>query len=261
MVKCPWIFPLFLCSTVNAFVQVATATPVLPSSTTAMQGSLEQFAPDAAKLFGNMITPASIMAGAIMPLGFASQLDFNGDAAKESKFAQILRKIFPMACVASFSSNLLVVMWSSVAVNQLTENKPAVAASVWHLIQRDYTVEWAAVNGHFVVGLLGFMWLVATKAFFIGGQGPIGKSAFTLTFSAMISAISIVNRGIARGGGAPGLRFGSSVVGLLRTYTLLFYKRSFSGFSPMEWTAVALAVYSLFNASKFMYTNFKAKTE
>lgn len=259
MVKSPWIL-LALCSAVNAFVQVATAAPVVPS-TTAMKGSLQQFAPEAAKLFGNMITPASIMAGAIMPLGFASQLDFKGDPANESKFAQILRKIFPVVCVASFVSHLLVVMFSSVTVNQLTENKPQVAESVWHLIQRDYAVEWAAVNGHFVMGLLGFMWLVATKAFFIGGQGAIGKSSFTLALSGMLSAVSIVNRGIARGGGAPGLRFGSSIVGLLQSYVVLFYKRSLSGISPMEWSAAALAIYSVFNASKFMLTTFKAKTD
>ena len=47
---------------------------------------LDQFAPAAAVLFGNMITPASILGGAIIPISFASGLNFNGDK-NESKFS------------------------------------------------------------------------------------------------------------------------------------------------------------------------------
>jgi hypothetical protein len=284
-IKSPLILLLLCFSTVHAFAAAAAAqfwlvTTMTPGAgatktatiTTAMKAtvSLSQFAPDAASLFRNMITPASIMAGGA--LGLASQIDFHGagddpkennQKKKETRFAQVLRKIFPLICVASFTSHLLVVVWASVAVNQLSENKPAVAESVWHLIQRDYALEWAAVNGHFVLGLLGFLWLVATKAYFMGGQGPMGQSAFTLALSAMLVAVSIVNRGIAKGGGAPGLRFGSSVIGLLHTYLSLFYQRSLATFSPVEWAAVALALASLFNAARFMIATFlkTAKTE
>jgi hypothetical protein len=264
--KSPFIF-LLLCSGVNAFAKLSLVTALgvaaKAKTTTAVHAaapSLAQFAPDAASLFRNMITPASIMAGGA--LGLSSAIDFNGHPALEGKFAQVLRKVFPLACVASFTSHLLVVVWASVAVNQLSENKPALAASVWDLIQRDMALEWAAVNGHFVMGLLGFMWLVATKAYFMGGQGPMGQSAFALALSAMLSAVSIVNRGIAKGGGTPGLRFGSSVIGLLHTYMSLFYRRSLATFSPMEWSAVALAAASLFHAARFMIGTFeKAKTE
>ena len=55
------------------------------SSTTARDASLQQFAGPASNLFGNMITPASILCGAIIPLCFASGLDFDGPA-DESKF-------------------------------------------------------------------------------------------------------------------------------------------------------------------------------
>ena len=46
-----------------------------------------QYAPAAASLFGNMITPASILGGAIIPISFASGLAFYGDG-DESKFAK-----------------------------------------------------------------------------------------------------------------------------------------------------------------------------
>jgi hypothetical protein len=51
------------------------------------KASLEQFAPAAADLFGNMITPASILCGAIIPISFASGLDFNS-GPNESKFGK-----------------------------------------------------------------------------------------------------------------------------------------------------------------------------
>jgi hypothetical protein len=55
------------------------------SSGTSRDASLEQFAGPASDLFGNMITPASILCGAIIPLCFASGLEFDGPA-DESKF-------------------------------------------------------------------------------------------------------------------------------------------------------------------------------
>jgi hypothetical protein len=47
---------------------------------------LGQYAPAVAALFGNMITPAAILGGAIIPISFASGLDFIGDK-DETKFA------------------------------------------------------------------------------------------------------------------------------------------------------------------------------
>lgn len=140
----------------TAFLSPVRATPSsLPA--------VAQFAPEAASLFGNMITPASIMAGALVPIGFTAGLGFDSSSSSESKFARTLRHLFPYCCVAGFTSQLMAVMWAVVSVNQLTENKPALAQSVWELLQRDYAMEWAAVNGHFVVGLLLFMWIIATK--------------------------------------------------------------------------------------------------
>ena len=54
---------------------------------TSRQAILGQYASEAAALFGNMITPASILGGAIIPVSFASGLDFYGDK-DESKFAK-----------------------------------------------------------------------------------------------------------------------------------------------------------------------------
>ena len=95
---------------------VLSSTPPLVDTKLDAAPPLAQFAPEAAKLFGNMITPASIMGGAIVPIGFTAGLDFYGSKG-ESKFAKVLRRIFPFVCVAGFTSQLLAVIWASVTVN------------------------------------------------------------------------------------------------------------------------------------------------
>ena len=161
----------------------------------------------------------------------------------------VLRKLFPFVSVSSLASLLISVLWSSVMVNQLTENKPALAASVWDLLQRDYALPWAAVNSHFVLGMLGFMWLIGTKAFFMGGGLPV----FTLAMSAMTMMISIVNRGVARGGGKEVYRYGSSIVGLVSSYLSMLFQRSRVSFSPLEYVAAGLFFVSCLSYAKYVW--------
>ena len=161
----------------------------------------------------------------------------------------VLRKMFPFVSVTSLASLLISVLWSSVMVNQLTENKPALAASVWDLLQRDYALPWAAVNSHFVLGMLGYMWLIATKAFFMGGGPPV----FTLAMSAMTMMVSIVNRGVASGGGKEMHRFGSSIVGLICSYLSMLFQRSKASFGPLEYAAAGLFLVSCSNYAKYVW--------
>lgn len=134
-------------------------------------------------------------------------------------------------------------MWASVAVNQLAESKIEMAESVWHLLQRDFALPWAAVNSHFVVGMLGFMAVIGIKAFFMANQGLSGMSAAGLAMSGLIMMTSIVNRGVAAGGG-PNQRYGTSVLALFSTYVRLLMKRSMHSFGLLEWTGVGMAIAS-----------------
>ena len=111
-----------------------------------MQGSLDQYAPQAVSLFQNMITPASIIAGAIVPMAFASPLPIKSDNPSENRRSWvIMRKAYNVAALLSLLSNLLAVMWSVIAVNQLTETKIAQAESVWHLLRRDFDLSWYVI--------------------------------------------------------------------------------------------------------------------
>jgi hypothetical protein len=127
------------------------------SSGTALQSSLQQFAPQAVNLFNNMKTPASILAGALVPLGLLAPLPpadaeppvaIVPDGSTKSKGAassqarrraglrslvpKILRRSYVVVAVLSLLSELISVMWATVAVNQLIETHVAPAESVWY---------------------------------------------------------------------------------------------------------------------------------
>jgi hypothetical protein len=141
-------------------------------------------------------------------------------------------------------------LWATTVVNQLTENPPAMAASVWHLLQRDYKLQWAAVNSHFVLGMFGYMWLIGTKAYFMGGKHP---AVFGLAMSGMMFMLSIVNRAVAKGGGSVAARYGSNVFGLLSTYTSLLFRRARESFGPLEFVAVGIFIVSSISYAKYVW--------
>jgi hypothetical protein len=153
---------------------------------------------------------------------------------------------------ASLASLLVAITCSSVSVNQLAEHKPDLAASVWELLQRDYALPWTAVNSHFVFGVLGFMWLVGSKAYFMTGPGG-GPAVFGIALSGMTAMISIINRGVASGGGKVGQRFGASVFGLVQSYLGLLWKHTRNTSGPLEYVAVALFVGSVIGYTRHVW--------
>ncbi len=111
---------------------------------------------------GNMRTPASIIAGSLVGLAISFPLLIKTpDGKVESRFEKSLRLAYTVVGVMSMLSQLISIMWATVAVNQLIET-----ASVWALLKRDFDLEWAAVNAHFVLGMFGFCFLIRTRAVF-----------------------------------------------------------------------------------------------
>ena len=71
-------------------------------------------------------------AGALLPLGFLSPLPVpNEDDKPEGTFRKALRLSYQVVAILSLMSELISVMWATVAVNQLTETHIAPAQSVW----------------------------------------------------------------------------------------------------------------------------------
>ena len=205
---------------------------------------LADYSSATASLFNNMKTTASILAAAMVPVGLLSPLKFEPDES-DGRLEIFLRRSYPIFAVTSLTSELLSVMWATIAVNQLVETKLELTTSVWHLILRDFQMPWVATNAHFVLGMMGFMWVVCSRAYFVANKGPIGASCAGIGLASFLLLTSIVNRGVAAGGGE-GLRFGTNILSLFYTYGHLLVKRAFTTetFGPLELGAIAIALLS-----------------
>ena len=70
-------------------------------------------------------------AGALLPLGFLSPMPVQNESKPEGTFRKTLRLSYQVVAILSLMSELVSVMWATVAVNQLTETRIAPAQSVW----------------------------------------------------------------------------------------------------------------------------------
>ncbi|CAB9525267.1 expressed unknown protein [Seminavis robusta] len=257
--------------------------------------ALKDYAPAAASLFNNMKTPASILAGAMIGMGFLSPLPQppphikaveprkkGKKGTEEPELATIihksldrmLRKSYLLVTIFSFGSELLAVIWSTVAVNQLTETAVAPAASVWELLKRDwYDLAWSATNSHFLFGMLGFMWMVGTRAFLMVQAKPwninpvlAGDEADSLSMSAasillvassFLLMMAIVNRGVATGGGQVGDSYGGSVLSLFQHYIKLLSEQAIGAAiapaGPLEILSIIFGVTGFAMAAKAVF--------
>ena len=207
--------------------------------------ALASYAGDVAGLFNNMKTPASILAGAILPIGFLAPLP-EPERWRCGKLT-LVKRLYNIVATASLVSELLSVMWATVAVNKLAETAVAPTASAWDLIQRDYNLAWAGCNAHFVIGMMGFMALIGTRAWLSAAGTPFGLAAAGMATSGLMLMTAIVNRGVAAGGGAAGQQYGGTVLALIWSYTRLLLRQatSVASFGPLELGAVAVAAGSV----------------
>lgn len=246
-----------------------TPTPKSASSTsTSLNGvQLVQYAGQAISLFNNMKTPASIIAGAIVPLGFLAPIQLKSEPG-DSETEKRLRKLYYLLSVMTLATELIAVMWATVATNGLTERAIAPAESVWHLLKRDFELEWAAVNTHFVVGMLGFLGMIASRAYFMAGKGLLGRSVMGIGLSGLALMVSIVNRGVAAGGGPQAvtgatMRYGGNVLALGKSYMILLLRRAlcWKTFGPIEIMSVTVFTLSVATALKAVWNNTEEKEE
>ena len=129
---------VFLGKRTDAFVtpmssagNISVQSKYVAKSTCTQVRALAQYSGELVSLFSNMKTPASIIAGALVPLGFMAPLPIDSqDGKEESRFKKALRVLYSVVAIASLASELLAVVWASVASNNLIETVVAPAASV-----------------------------------------------------------------------------------------------------------------------------------
>jgi len=186
---------------------------------------MAQYGQEAVSLFNNMRTPASILAGSIVPLGL---MDFPKIEGKDDdgKIPAILRRVFPLVAIASLTNHIIAIMWATIAVNDLTTSDSGKAGSLWDLIQNDYELPWVATNVHFILGMLGFMFITGTRIYLKETKGPIGKSVAGIAVSGLLHLISIINRGIEASSSDETRKFGANIFGYIWQYATLLSERT-----------------------------------
>ena len=186
-----------------------------------LKASGSDYSEAARLLFGNIIGPASMLTGGLVPLGFlAEPLPVDKDGT--NKWKKKARCLYQVLAVVSLLNELVAIMYATVATNKLTEVATAPAVSVFALIKRDYELQWIATNVHFLLGLLGFCSMIMLRALCIY-PNFINTSSAGLALSALVGMVSILNVGIAEGDGQ-GHRLGGNAFWLVARYSTLLVK-------------------------------------
>jgi hypothetical protein len=219
---------------------------------------LQNYAPAAATLFNNMKLPAAVVTAGMISLGFATRYPELPRDSLEKVYSQELRqqcaKLERMHIVlglVSVTSELIVVLWAAVEVNQLTERAYEPAYSVWDLIHRDCDLAWSAVNSHFIIGIIGFTAMLWLRAYVMllsaKASNRLMVSASTGTAAALCLMVSIVNRGVESGGGNRYDSYGSTILDLFTHYAslLLQFATDADSPGPLQLLAMVLETTSL----------------
>jgi hypothetical protein len=121
--------------------------------------------------------------------------------------------------------------------------------------------------------MLGFMWMVGIRAFLMAQSKPwnvnpvgvgdeadsptIALSCIFMVASSFLLMISIVNRGVANGGGRVGDSYGGSVLNLVTHYLTLLSEQAIgaavSSLGPLEILSIGLGAAALGMAAKAIF--------
>ncbi len=219
---------------------------------------LADYAPAAASLFNNMKLPAAVVTAGMISLGFATRFPELPRDSLDKVYPQTIRaqcakleRLHIVLGLLSVTSELIVVLWAAVAVNQLTERTYEPALSVWDLIHRDCDLAWSAVNSHYILGIIGFTGMLWLRAYVMLLAASASKSlmnaASTGTAAATCLMVSIVNRGVESGGGTTVDRYGNTILDLFSHYAALLLKVATDNASPgpLQLSAMVLEIASL----------------
>ena len=169
-------------------------------------------------LFSNIIGPAALLTGGLVPFGFLSApLSTQNQPGKRRA-----RAVFQTLAVTSVLNEVLAIIYATVASNSLTRVTHQPATSVFALVQRDYELAWVATNVHFFLGLFGFGGMVMTFAL-CSYPKSLASSTCGLAASALLGMASIVNVGVVQGDGQ-GRRLGDNILSLAIRYMVLSFR-------------------------------------
>ena len=108
----------------------------------------------ARNLFGNFITPASLIISALVSMTL-QQLPV---PKYGNSFRKKLRGMYYTLCLLATTSEMICIITASIASSRIMEAGAATPTkSAFDLILRDYELAWVATSVHFMGGLMGFL--------------------------------------------------------------------------------------------------------
>lgn len=236
--------------------------PVHAVAEAATAAAMSDYAPAAAALFNNMKLPAAVVTAGMISLGFATRFPELPRDSLDKVYPQELRqqcakldRFHIILGLISVTSELIVVLWAAVEVNQLTERAYEPAYSVWDLIHRDCDLAWSAVNSHFILGIMGFTSMLWLRAYVmlltVNASRKLMIAASTGTAAALCLMVSIVNRGIESGGGNSVDSYGHNILDLFQHYASLLLQVATDADSPGPLQLLAMVLE--FTSLSFMF--------
>ena len=235
------------------FMIIAVIAPVDALASTAVD-ILKDHSGAAMGLFNNMRTPAALLCGSLVPLGILGAPRIEKYDTKAVVFMKTANIILG---VTSLLSEVLAVIYSSIAINKLSEVQAPLTRGCAELIAKHYELAWIGTNVHFLIGLFGFGLIVGSHAFISDGS-KIGKITIGWAVAAFLHALSIVNQGIAMGhnlGRDTSAKFASNFGSLIWRYLKLVVRSSKGGVLSVG--ALVVATYSLVETARLLFLSEK----
>jgi hypothetical protein len=164
------------------------------------KAALQSYAAQAAGMFGNIQGTAALIAGGLVPLS-----SFAGPRpeASDSTLKRRLKRLHLFIACTSLVSQLLAVMYATLAKNMLAEAVVPATHSLKALLLGEYALAWVGCNAHFLLGLFGFVSTVALNGWLSFGcqctSGGIGPALTCGVASALLLMLSAVNRAVVHG--------------------------------------------------------------
>lgn len=135
---------------------------------------LKECCAQVAGMFGNLRIPASLIAGASLGSAFALPM-LESDGFKVG-FA---KRIYAFSMISTLGSMLLVVIISTIVMNDISLCPKRLSKSVGDYVNENYTLEWMLVKSNFYYGALSFVVGSGFRAWIsiacpVVGRGVIG---------------------------------------------------------------------------------------
>ena len=124
------------------------------------------------------------------------------------------------------------------------------------LLEGGYALAWTGLNTHFIFGLFGFATTVGLNVW-INYGGKVGTAMASLTVSALLLMLAIVNDAVAARGHA-GLAAGGSALSLVYRYMVLLTRSCWEGHRKLVFGSLGFAAVGVVQALRALADSYES---